>query len=94
MMLLTDSVTVSSSSSSPSNNNHASKESNESFLISGHVHKRTSLGPYESHSFSYTAVPMKVGAVDLPAISISSKRYETWVVHEQAMERRSIYVCP
>jgi len=79
-MLLTD-------SSSPSN------ESNESFLISGLVNKRTSLGPYESHSFSYTAVPMKVGEVDLPAISISSKRYKTWVVHE-AMERRSIYVLP
>jgi tetratricopeptide (TPR) repeat protein len=68
-------------------------ESNESFLISGIVNKRTSLGPYESHSFSYTAIPMRVGEVDLPAISISSKRYKTWVVNE-ASERRSIYVLP
>jgi hypothetical protein len=68
-------------------------ESNESFLISGIVNKRTSLGPYESHLFSYTAIPMKVGEVDLPAISISSKRYKAWIVNE-ASERRSIYVLP
>jgi len=68
-------------------------ESNDAFLISGLVNKRTSLGPFESRSFSYTAVPMKVGQVDLPSISISSKRYRTWIVRESS-ERRSIYVLP
>ena len=67
--------------------------SNNSFLISGLVNKRTSLGPFESHSFSYTAVPMKVGQLELPSISISSKRYKTWVIRE-ALERRSIFVLP
>ena len=63
------------------------------FLIGGDVNKTTSLGPFESHSFSYTTVPMKVGRVYLPSISISSQRYKTWVIRE-SIERRQIFVQP
>ena len=66
---------------------------NGGFLIGGLVNKRASLGPYESLSFSYTAIPMRVGKVDLPPISISSRRYKTWIVRE-SWDRRSIFVLP
>lgn len=68
-------------------------DANDAFLISGLVNKKTSIGPYESHSFSYTALPIKVGRVNLPSISISSTRYRTWIIRE-SLHRRSIYVTP
>ena len=63
------------------------------FLIGGDVNKTASLGPFESHSFSYTTVPMKVGRIQLPSVSISSKRYKTWIIRE-SFERRQIFVQP
>ncbi|VEU44769.1 unnamed protein product [Pseudo-nitzschia multistriata] len=68
-------------------------DQNDAFLISGHVNKRSSIGPFESFSFSYTAVPRKVGKVNLPSISISSLRYRSWVIRE-SLQRRLIYVEP
>lgn len=68
-------------------------DANDSFLISGLVNQKLSIGPYESHLFSYTAIPMKVGRVNLPPISISSGRYGTWIVRE-SLQKRLIYVTP
>ena len=69
------------------------ESSKDGFLIGGIVNKVRSLGPFESHSFSYTAVSMNVGKVDLPSISVSSRRYKTWIIRE-SLEIRSIYVLP
>jgi len=65
----------------------------DGFLVGGLVNRKTSLGPFESHSFSYTTVPTKVGKVHLPSISITSLRYKTWIIRE-SLERRSIFVLP
>ena len=69
------------------------ESSEDGLLIGGIVNKTTSLGPFESRSFSYTTVPMRAGKVHLPSISISSRRYKTWIIRE-SLERRSIYVLP
>eukprot|EP00531_Pseudo-nitzschia_arenysensis_P016714 CAMPEP_0116151196 /NCGR_PEP_ID=MMETSP0329-20121206/19963_1 /TAXON_ID=697910 /ORGANISM="Pseudo-nitzschia arenysensis, Strain B593" /LENGTH=1593 /DNA_ID=CAMNT_0003647783 /DNA_START=104 /DNA_END=4885 /DNA_ORIENTATION=+ len=63
------------------------------FLIGGNVVKTSSLGPFESQSFTYTSVPTKIGRIHLPSISISSKRYKTWIIRE-SLERRPIFVQP
>ena len=69
------------------------ESSKNGFLIGGLVNRTTSLGPFESHSFSYTTVPIKVGKVHLPSVSITSTRYNTWIIRE-SLERRPIYVLP
>ena len=69
------------------------ESSEDGLMIGGIVNKTTSLGPFESRSFSYTTVPMRAGKVHLPSISISSNRYKTWIIRE-SLERRSIYVLP
>ena len=73
-----------------------------SFLIGGQNQQSSvSLGPNESLSFSFTLVPMKVGEISLPSISISSLHYKTWIIHDdkdandnEQQRRRLIYVLP
>ena len=69
------------------------ESSKDEFLTGGLAHEKTSLQPFESYSFSYTTIPMKVGKVDLPPISVFSRRFRTWIIRE-SIDRRSIYVVP
>jgi len=73
--------------------NPGDESTKNGFLIGGDIVKTSSLGPFESQSFSYTTVPTKVGRVHLPSISISSKRYQTWIIRE-SLKRRPIFVQP
>jgi len=75
----------------PSNSDEL--QANNGILVAGPINKTVSLGPFESHSFSYTALPTTVGNVYLPSVTISSTRYNTWVIRE-SFDRRSIFVLP
>jgi len=66
------------------------KDSNSEYLVGGPTNNRKCLAPNESHSFSFMIVPTKVGQVFLPQISLASRRFNTWIMHETP-ERQSLH---
>lgn len=63
------------------------------FIISGLVNGEISLGPFETHTLSYTALATRSGNIEVPPMCISSDRYKTWLVHEQG-QNRTLFVAP
>jgi hypothetical protein len=63
------------------------------FLISGLMNGTVDLGPFEKYKVSFTVVPTRIGELALPVVSVSSKRYQTWVIQE-ASSNRFVFVIP
>lgn len=70
-----------------------SEKTKSSVLLEGIVNHQMRLSPFEKRSMSYTAVALKAGKVILPAVSISSDRYQAWVIND-AKANRSLFVVP
>jgi len=66
----------------------------EGVLVSGLINGEITLAPYESQTLSYTALATKAGKTTMPALSISSDRYKTWLVKDQMDGSREIFVLP
>lgn len=71
-----------------------SSEPSPGFMVAGLAAGEISLGPYETHTLSYTAVAMRTGKIQAPHIYVSSHRYNTWLIHESQGESRTLFVAP
>jgi len=69
------------------------RSASPSVLLSGVVGNQMRLAPFEKQSASFTAIALKSGKVVLPAISVSSERYKSWVIND-SKSNRSIFVTP
>lgn len=69
-----------------------SADATNSMLVSGIINCDLLLGPDESKCLRYTLLVTKVGRIDLPALSISSLRFDTWII--KSGNQGSIYVLP
>lgn len=49
------------------------------------------VGPHETYVLSYTALPLRAGKVNVPSVSLSSARYQTWIINQSAT---SLFVNP
>ncbi len=63
------------------------------FMISGLVTGEVSLGPFETHTLSYTAIATRSGLHPAPPICVSSVRYNTWLIHESRLDQ-NVFVAP
>lgn len=72
----------------------AGNDSSQGFLISGVVNGAISLGPFETHTLSYTALATRTGQITMPRVGVSSDRYKTWLIQEASISRRSIFILP
>lgn len=66
----------------------------EGVLVSGLINGDIILGPFETQTLCYTALATKAGKTTMPALSISSDRYKTWLVKDQMEGSREIFVMP
>jgi hypothetical protein len=64
------------------------------FLITGLVNGEIALGPFESHTLSYTALATRAGKIWMPQVGVSSNRYKTWVIQEAPSTRRTLFISP
>jgi hypothetical protein len=64
------------------------------FLISGLISGAVSLGPFESHALSFTALATRTGRILLPQVRVSSDRYKTWVIEDLSGTRRALFIKP
>lgn len=65
---------------------------NSSVLIAGSVKGELRLSPQATQLLSYTAIATKAGKVMVPSVTISSNRYNTWLVN--GTEPSELYVMP
>jgi len=63
----------------------------ERLLLSGLVSGDICLAPFETQYVVYTALATRAGKTNMPAISVSSVRYNTWVIKEGSNE---VFVVP
>lgn len=63
------------------------------FLLSGCTSGNLSLGPYEQQTVSFTAVATRPGEWTLPALQVSSDRYQSWVINDGSSWKR-LFVFP
>lgn len=73
-------------------NDSDSTDPSNSMLISGVINGEIILGPLEKKILSYSMLVTKVGKTSIPALDVSSLRYNTWVVHGSSMNK--IFVSP
>jgi hypothetical protein len=69
-------------------------DSSHGFLISGLVNGEISLGPFEAHTLSYTALATRTGKISMPRVCVSSERFNSWIIQESSSTRRSLFVLP
>eukprot|EP00554_Chaetoceros_debilis_P011045 CAMPEP_0194109444 /NCGR_PEP_ID=MMETSP0150-20130528/8927_1 /TAXON_ID=122233 /ORGANISM="Chaetoceros debilis, Strain MM31A-1" /LENGTH=1586 /DNA_ID=CAMNT_0038798395 /DNA_START=209 /DNA_END=4966 /DNA_ORIENTATION=- len=62
-------------------------------LVSGIINGELALGPMESTTISYSMLVTKIGKAVLPDLSVSSLRYNTWILRGIRQDT-SIYVMP
>jgi hypothetical protein len=63
------------------------------FMIDGLVTGEVSLGPFETHTLSYTVIATRTGAHPVPPLCVSCDRYHTWVIREPVLEQ-TLFVSP
>jgi hypothetical protein len=63
-------------------------------LLGGQANSAISLTPFETYSLSFMIIPMKVGQIKIPHLSVWSKRYQTWVVQNTADNHTDCCVLP
>ena len=66
----------------------------DGFLFAGVVNGDICLGPFESKSLSYVAVPTRSGPLMMPNFRVTSDRYKSWVIRDDTPGSRSIYILP
>ena len=74
----------------PSDNVDAS----DTVLVSGFVSGEVQLAPSESRVLCYSALAMRAGKTPMPALSVSSLRYKSWVINDGQDKPRHFYVLP
>jgi hypothetical protein len=79
-----------------SSDSEGNNQAEEGILVSGLVQGEIRLAPYESQILSYTALAMHAGKAMLPALTIASDRYKTWIMNgnDAAGASRQLYVLP
>ena len=63
------------------------------FMIDGLVTGEVSLGPFETHTISYTVIATRTGAHPAPPVCVSSVRYNTWLIRESQFEQ-TLFISP
>ena len=64
-------------------------------LLSGVTQGQITLGPLERQIVGFTVISCRPGEVALPALQISSSRYQRWVVNDgDGASRKRVYVMP
>ena len=64
-------------------------------LISGCSQGQIALGPLERQIVGFTVISCRPGEVALPALQISSSRYQRWVINDgDGASRKRVYVMP
>jgi hypothetical protein len=66
----------------------------EGILVSGLVHGELHLAPFETQTLCYTALATRAGKTIMPALSVSSERYRTWVVKDDPAFIQVVFVLP
>lgn len=64
-------------------------------LVSGFTPGQITLGPLEQQTVGFTIISTRPGEVALPALQISSSRYQRWVINDgDGASRKRVYVLP
>lgn len=64
-------------------------------LLSGFTQGQITLGPLERQVVGFTVISCRPGEVVLPALQISSSRYQRWVINDgDGASRKRVYVMP
>ena len=71
-----------------------SVKTTSSLLFSGIEQGSVHLGPNETTHFGYTAIPLKAGKIMLPRLNVASARHNTWVIYDNDLRKRSVFVMP
>lgn len=69
-------------------------EDHHGILIAGLVNGEITLSPFERQTLSYTALATRAGETYLPALSVTSLRYNSFVIREEHMTGRSMFILP
>lgn len=76
------------------NGQPGSGQKSQDILICGLLGGDLRLAPHETKMLSYTAIATRPGMTNLPAVSISSARFNAWVVHEGGENARPLCILP
>lgn len=63
------------------------------FMVDGLVIGEVSLGPFETHTLSYTVIATRTGLHAAPPVCVSSVRYNTWLIRESQLEQ-TLFISP
>ena len=64
-------------------------------LLSGFTQGQLALGPFEQQTVSFTIIATRPGEVALPALQISSSRYQRWIINDgDGSSRKRVFVLP
>jgi len=64
-------------------------------LVAGFTQGQLALGPSEQQTFSFTIIASRPGEVALPALQISSSRYQRWIINDgDGVSRKRVFVLP
>lgn len=66
----------------------------DTVLVSGFVNGEVQLAPSESRVLCYSALAMRAGKTPMPALSVSSLRYKSWVINDGQDKPRHFFVLP
>ena len=66
----------------------------DGILVSGLVNGDIALAPHETTTLGYSALAIKAGKASLPLLSVSSNRYQSWVIKDGHPNPRQLYVLP
>lgn len=71
-----------------------SGQKSQDILICGLLGGDLRLAPHETKMLSYTVIATRSGMTNLPAVSISSARFNAWVVNERKENARPLCILP
>ena len=74
--------------------NDQSSHDSHDLLVCGLLNGDLRLAPFETQMFSYTAIATKPGMTILPTLKMSSSRYNSWVVNEDAENAKPLCILP
>mmetsp|Transcript_8611 Transcript_8611/g.17542 ORF Transcript_8611/g.17542 Transcript_8611/m.17542 type:complete len:275 (-) Transcript_8611:208-1032(-) len=69
-------------------------DASDTVLVSGFVCGEVQLAPLESRVLCYSALAMRSGKTPMPALSVSSLRYKSWVINDGQDKPHHFYVLP
>ena len=81
---LNQKLSVSMSETSAAN---GSQEPSNGILVSGLITGDVQLGPMESKTLCYTGLAMRAGKTPMPALTVISSRYQSWVINDAKYPR-------